>query len=127
MKKTKIWMIISIMIVVISSIVTKANVLQIIASTSGIIYVFNIVLENKYGQLFGALNSLLNAVLMFSNGVYGTFIYNTFYCIPMQIYTFFTWGKDKSGKDRTTISKYNNRQRLIIASIAAISVSVVLS
>ena len=124
MKKTKIWMVIAIMLVVIPSIMTDANILQVIASISGVIYVFNIVVENKYGQLFGALNSLLNAVLMLSNGVYGTFIYNMSYCIPIQIYTFFTWGKDKSGQDRTVISRYTSKQRIGIVFIASTIITI---
>ena len=119
MKKTKILMIIAIAIVIIPSIITGANILQIIASISGVIYVFNIVLENKYGQLFGVVNSLMNAILMCINGVYGTFIYNMAYCIPIQIYTFFTWGKDKSGKDRTVISRYTTSQRMFIICVAS--------
>lgn len=123
MKLSKILMIIAIMLAVIPAIITKADILQIIASTSGIIYVFNVVAENKYGQFFGVLNSLLNAILMYSNGVYGTFVYNMVYCIPIQVYTFFTWGKDKFGKDRTVISRYNNRQRILIIFITTIAVA----
>lgn len=123
MKLSKILMIIAIMLAVIPAIITKADILQIIASTSGIIYVFNVVAENKYGQFFGVLNSLLNAILMYSNGVYGTFLYNMVYCIPIQVYTFFTWGKDKFGKDRTVISRYNNRQRILIIFITTIAVA----
>lgn len=120
MKLSKIWMIASLIIIVILSVATNSSILQIIAAICGVIYVFNNVFENKYGQLLGAVNSLLYGIIMYSNGVYGTSIYDIVYCIPMQIYTFFTWGKDKAGKDKLKVSRYTNRQRIIILFATAI-------
>jgi len=88
--------------------------LQIIAAVCGVIYVFNTVFENKFGQLFGVVNSLLYGIIMYSNGIIGTSIYNFAYCIPMQIYTFFTWGKGKLGKSKLKVSRYTDMQRLLI-------------
>lgn len=109
-----IWMITSLAIIIVLSVVTNSHILQIVAAICGVIYVFNTVLENKYGQLFGIANSLLYGIIMYYNGIYGTSIYNIIYCIPMQIYTFFTWGKNKEGKNRVNISRYNTAQRLVI-------------
>lgn len=114
MKLSKIWMTTSLIIIIALSVITNSNILQIIAAVCGVIYVFNTVFENKYGQLFGIINSALYGYIMFKNGVYGTAIYDTIYCIPMQIYTFFTWGKDKNGKNKTDISKYTLQQRTYI-------------
>ena len=111
---SKIWMIVSIVLIITLSIITNSHVLQIIAAVCGVVYVFNTVFENKYGQLFGIVNSLLYGIIMFDNGIYGTSIYNMFYCIPIQIYTFFTWGKNKQGEDRTVISKYTKKQRTLL-------------
>lgn len=113
-KLSKIWMISSLILIIILSVITDSHILQIIAAISGVIYVFNTVFENKYGQLFGVVNSLLYGIIMYSNGIYGTSIYNFAYCVPMQIYTFFTWGKDKQGKNKLEISKYKDIQRLAI-------------
>ena len=122
MKLSKIWMVMSLVIIVVASVITNAEILQITASVCGVIYVFNTVFENRYGQLFGVANSLLYGVIMYTNGVYGTSIYNMIYCIPMQIYTFFTWGNDKSGKEKLSVSRYTNRQRL---GIGIITVSII--
>lgn len=113
-KLSKIWMSVSLTLIVVLSVITNSSTLQIIAAVCGVIYVFNNIFENKYGQFFGVVNSLLYGIIMYNNGVYGTSIYSIFYCIPMQIYTFFTWGKDKTGKDKLTISKYTNIQRLCV-------------
>ena len=96
------------------SIITNSPLLQIIAAVCGVIYVFNTVFENRFGQIFGVANSLLYGIIMYSNGVFGTSIYNFIYCIPMQIYTFITWGKDKQGKNKLKVSSYTDVQRLLI-------------
>ncbi|MBQ8043255.1 MAG: nicotinamide mononucleotide transporter [Clostridia bacterium] len=124
MKKiSKIWMAISVILIIILSIVTDSHVLQIIAAVSGVIYVFSTVFENKYGQLFGVVNSLLYGIIMYSNGVFGTSIYNFVYCIPMQIYTFFTWGQDKTGKNKLEVSRYKDVQRLAIWLVILVAVA----
>lgn len=115
MKLSRIWMVISVILIIVLSVLTDSSWLQIIAAVCGVIYVFSTVMENKYGQLFGIVNTALYGYIMFSNAVYGTAIYDIAYCLPMQIYTFFTWGKDKDGKNRTEISKMDTRKRILLA------------
>ena len=85
MKLTKIWMVTAVLLIIVLSIITNANILQIIAAVCGVIYVFNNVLEKRSGQIFGVVNSMLYGLIMFKNGVYGTAIYDVIYCMPMQI------------------------------------------
>ena len=113
-KLSKIWMISSLLLIIILSVITSSPLLQIIAAVCGVVYVYGTVFENRFGQIFGIVNSLLYGIIMFSNGVYGTCIYDFVYCIPMQIYTFFTWGKDKQGNNKLKVSKYTDVQRLLI-------------
>ncbi len=113
-KLSKIWMVTSLLLIIILSLIANSPLLQIIAAVCGVIYVFNTVFENRFGQIFGIVNSLLYGIIMYSNGVFGTSIYNFVYCIPMQIYTFFTWGKDKDGKNKLKVSRYTDIQRLLI-------------
>jgi len=124
MKLSKIWMVISVILIIVLSILIDSSLLQIIAAICGVIYVFSTVMENKYGQLFGVINSALYGYIMFSNAVYGTAIYDIVYCVPMQIYTFFTWGKNKDGKNRTQISKLDARQRILLTFLMLSIISV---
>lgn len=123
-KLSKIWMITSLGIIILLSILTESTMLQIVAAICGVIYVFNNIFENKYGQLFGIVNSLLYGVIMYSNGIYGTSIYNFIYCIPMQIYTFFTWGKDKDGKAKLNVTRFTNSQRSLGVLLVAIGAAI---
>ena len=124
MKFNKIWMLISLILIIVISVLTDSSWLQIIAAIAGVIYVFGCVFENKWGQLFGVVNSALYGYIMFSNGVYGTAIYDIVYCVPMQIYTFFTWGKDKQGKNRTEISRLTTLQRVVLSIATAAVITV---
>ena len=114
MKLSRIWMATSLILIVVLSVLTDSSLLQIIAAVCGVIYIFSTVFENKWGQLFGMVNSALYGYIMFSNGVYGTAVYDIIYCVPMQIYTFFTWGKNKEGKNRTEISRLTTLQRVLL-------------
>lgn len=124
MKLSKIWMITSLILIVVLSVLTDSSWLQIIAAVCGVIYIFSTVLENKYGQLFGMVNSALYGYIMFSNNVYGTAIYDIIYCVPMQIYTFFTWGRNKEGKNRTEISILTTLQRVLLTIGTATVISI---
>ena len=124
MKLSKIWMVLSIVLIIVLSLVTESSAIQIVAAVCGVIYVFSTALEIRAGQLVGVINAALYGLIMFNTGVYGTAIYNLVYCIPMQIYTFFTWGKNKEGKDRTSISRYTSNQRRIIILFTSLAICI---
>lgn len=121
---SEIWMVLSTVIIIVLAVISKTSVLQIIAAVSGVIYVFGVALENRYAQLFGIVNSVLYGLIMYNSGILGTAIYDIVYCMPMQIYTFFRWGKTKDGKKVIKISRYSNLQRvgIIMAILAAVFV-----
>ena len=75
--------------------------------------------ENRYSQICGVINTGIYAYLMYKDKLYGTAVYDLVYCIPIQIYTFYTWGKDKSGKNKKEISRFSYKQRIIIIFIVS--------
>lgn len=121
---SKFWMVTSLILIIVLSVITDSSIVQIIATVCGVIYVFSNVLENRYGQLFGIVNSILYGIIMYNSGVYGTAIYDIIYCIPMQAYTFFTWGKDKDGKNKIDISRYTALQRICITVATALVIAI---
>lgn len=123
-KKINLWVPASLMLIVVLSILTDSSIIQIIAAVCGVIYVFSTAVENRYGQLFGIVNSALYGYILFGNGVYGTAVYDFLYCIPMQIYTFFSWGKDKAGKEKTEISRCSKVTRILLILITTLVVLV---
>lgn len=123
MKINKLWITLVLILIIILSIITQSSLVQIIAAVCGVIYVFTNIYEKRFGQVFGMINSILYAMIMYSNGLYGTAIYDIAYCFPLQIYTFFNWGrKDKEGKAVVQISRYDVRQRIVIFTLLAIMI-----
>ena len=124
MKLSKVWMIASLIIITVLSIITNSSIIQIVAAICGVIYVFGTATENRYGQLFGMVNSGLYGIIMFNNKIFGTAIYDFIYCIPIQIYTFINWGKNKQGEEKTKVSTYTKSQRAIILLLTILLVSI---
>lgn len=118
----EIWMIVAVSLILILSIVSQTETPKIIASVCGVIYILGVAKEKRTSQIFGFVNTAIYAYLMFSDKVYGSAIYNAFYCLPMLIYTYFTWGKSKKGS-KVKISSYSIQDRcyLIITAIVLIT------
>lgn len=119
MKLYKIWMVIAIVLICVLSYIAQSSIYQIIASIAGVIYVLGVARENKFSIFFGIINAGIYGVIMFLDKVYGTAIYDIFYCIPIMCYTYFTWGKKE---DNLEISKFSNKKRcyILMSSIALV-------
>ena len=115
----EIWMGLAITIILVLSIIAKTELIQIIASVCGVIYVLCVAKEQRIGQIFGLVNTAIYAYLMFSDKVYGSAIYNGLYCIPMLIYTYFNWGRGDK-KLKITSFKVTTKLYIILFSIIAI-------
>ena len=107
-------------VVVVLSIIAESSVLQIFGAVFGIVYVFLVAKEKRISQIFGIVSTAIYGLLMYNGGLYGTSIYDFVYCIPIQIYTFYTWGKNKDGKNKKEISRYSNIQRIIFILIVIV-------
>lgn len=114
MKLSKVFMVLAIILITVLSVITGSSMIQIVAAVFGTIYVFSVALEARYGQLMGVVHSFLYGIIMYTNGVYGTAVYDLIYCVPMQFYTFFAWGKNDEGKDKVEVSRYTKAQRVVI-------------
>lgn len=122
MKLGKIWILLATTLIIVLSVIMKSSIIQIVAAVFGTIYVFSVALESRVGQLVGVVHSLLYGIIMYSNGVYGTAIYDLIYCAPMQLYTFFAWGKKKQGKDKVVVSRYTKAQRALIVLVLILTI-----
>ena len=119
----EIWMGTAVSIILVLSIISKTEILKVIASVCGVIYILGVAKEKRSSQIFGFINTVIYAYLMLSEKVYGSAIYNGIYCLPMLVYTYFSWGRNKT-ESKVKISSYSvkNRCYLIIAGIAIVTV-----
>lgn len=116
MKLYRVWMVIAITIICILSFFAHSNIYQVIASVAGVIYVIGVAQENKFSIFFGIINAAIYGVIMFLDKIYGTAIYDVLYCIPVMIYTFFTWS-NKSRKIEISTYSVKQRCKLIFVSL----------
>lgn len=87
-----------------------------LAALFGVTYVFCIAKQARIAYLFGILNVLLYAFVMFNKSIYISAIYNLFYSFPVLIYGFFYWGKAENGGVKSLAKK----QKIFIVCLCGI-------
>lgn len=123
-KITKSWIIyfiIANIIVLIGGIYQKSELVSIISSVSGVIYVLLVAKERKIAFVFGAINVLLYGLILLKQNVYGGVIYNIFYSLPMMIYGYFAWGK-KSKEKNSGIRNLGKKAKIILILVFTIAI-----
>lgn len=96
--KETIFISLSIIILLITSILCDVELISIITSICGIIYVFLIGKMKKQAYIFGIINVLLYAYIMYNKNLYLNVIYNALYSAPLMIYGYYNWSKIKEKK-----------------------------
>lgn len=109
----EIWMVVSVIVIIALSIIAKTELIKIVASVCGVIYILGVAKQSRISQIFGLVNTAIYAYLMVNDKLYGSAIYNGLYCLPMLIYTYFKWGKAKENN----INKENNEIKVSTYSV----------
>ena len=124
----EIWMITAVALILVLSFISNTEIIKIIASVCGVIYILGVAKEKRSSQIFGFINTAIYAYIMFNGKVYGSAIYNGLYCLPMLVYTYITWGKNKENT-KVKINSYSVTDRcyLIMSAIAIITVYYVIA
>ncbi len=108
-KKIEIFMcILASFIILVASVLTGSNILNIIISITGIFYVYYIGQKSVIGYLFGIINVLLLGINLFSNEIYFSAFYNLLYGLPVLVYGLYYWRK-KTGKEKINVLSSKNR------------------
>jgi len=64
-----------------------------LAALFGVTYVFCVAKQERVAYLFGVMNVILYAFVMFQKNIYISSAYNILYSLPVLIYGFLYWGK----------------------------------
>jgi len=64
-----------------------------LAALFGVTYVFCIAKQERFAYIFGVLNVILYAFVMFQKSIYISAAYNILYSLPVLIYGFIYWGR----------------------------------
>ena len=94
----------------IKDIFSFEGTIGLIATICGVL-VSVLTAKGKPQQYIFAWGSvILMSIICLLNGLYGQFIQNLFFTLPIQIYGFFSWEKSAKSKDSIRIKKFSVKQ-----------------
>lgn len=105
------------------------DIIGTIASVTGVVCVVLVAKRSMSNYIFGLINVSLYAYISYESELYGDFLLNALYYLPMQIIGWFMWVKDRGDVDlqghtdesivKSKLMSYNARIALLILCVAA--------
>lgn len=92
------WLVLSTVIMIVLSIIWGDNTLALISGITGILGVVLAAKGKVSTYFFATINVAIYAYLTFNNHLYGEFMLNAFYYIPMNFIGFYLWSRHKDEK-----------------------------
>lgn len=126
--KKYIWhfsFVIAIVIVFVSCVFQNASITLSVASVLGVMYSMLVARNYKLAPLFGIVNVTLYGFILLSQNMYGGFIYNVLYSLPMLIYGLYKW--NKASKNEDSGIKYVDTKTKIAVSILTFMIIIIYS
>lgn len=111
----KIYFIIACLVIIIGSIYQGSTLILSISSLCGVIYSLLVAKNVKWSLIFGIINVSSYGFILLDQNIFGGFIYNVLYSLPMLIYGFYNWNKSKDKEDSGI--KYLSKEVKIIGTI----------
>lgn len=87
------WLFVACLVIMGLSIYWKDNLMGIISATTGVACVVCTGKGKLSAYIFGAVNTLLYAIIAFQAKYYGEVMLNALYYFPLQFYGFYVWSK----------------------------------
>lgn len=119
------WLVLSTVIMIVLSVIWGDNILALISGITGIIGVVLAAKGKVSTYLFATINVAIYAWLTFSNHLYGEFMLNAFYYIPMNFVGFYLWSRHKDEESGDVEGKTLTLKQLVIL-LLAVTVIVVI-
>ena len=89
------WLVLSTVIMIVLSIIWGDNTLALISGITGILGVVLAAKGKVSTYFFATINVAIYSYLTFNNHLYGEFMLNAFYYIPMNFIGFYLWSRHK--------------------------------
>lgn len=116
------WLIISSIVMISLSIVWGDNIIALISGLTGIIAVVLGAKVKLSNYAFATINVALYAYLCLGNQLYGEFMLNAFYFIPMNLIGFFLWKKHKSDEGDIQVRNLTIKGFISLTAVTVLSV-----
>ena len=114
------WLALSTVIMIVLSIIWGDNLLALISGITGILGVVLAAKGKVSTYIFATVNVAIYAFLTFQNHLYGEFMLNAFYYIPMNFIGFYLWSRHKDNESgEVEGKKLTGKQTVIMFVIVA--------
>lgn len=119
------WLILSSVIMVVLSIIWGDSMLALISGITGVIGVVLAAKGKVSTYVFATINVAIYAWLTFNNHLYGEFMLNAFYYIPMNFVGFYLWSRHKDEESGDVEGKMLTPKQLVILLVTVVVVVLV--
>lgn len=119
------WLVLSTVIMIVLSIIWGDNTLALISGITGILGVVLAAKGKVSTYFFATINVAIYSYLTFNNHLYGEFMLNAFYYIPMNFIGFYLWSRHKDEKSGEVEGKALTPKQIVIL-LAATAVIVII-
>lgn len=120
-----LWLFIASAIITGLSIYWGDNLMGIVSATTGVICVICTGKGKLSAYVFGAINTLLYAIIAYKARYYGEVMLNAFYYFPLQFYGFYVWSKHMN-QDTKEVKKIRMGSKSRIIMLAAVGAATLL-
>lgn len=117
-----VWLVVSTVTMIVLSVLWGDNLLALISGITGILGVVLAAKGKVSTYLFATINVGIYAYLTFQNALYGEFMLNAFYYIPMNFVGFYLWSKHKNEESGDVQGRTLTRKQIIILLAAVTAV-----
>ena len=115
------WMAIAVLTIIAVSIYWNESLIGVISAVTGVICVICTGKGKLSAYVFGAINTLLYAIIAFQVKYYGEVMLNALYYFPLQFYGLYVWAKHMNPETNEVIKiRMSNKSRAIIFGAVAI-------
>lgn len=115
------WIVFSCLIIIGLSVYWGDTLMGMISSVTGVLYTLFAGKGKLSAYIFGAVNSVLYAIIAYHSTYYGETMLNALYYFPMQFVGFYVWSKNMN-EDTHEVDKRHMKNSLRIATVILIAV-----
>ena len=105
------WLLIANLTVLALGLYCNDSIISIISSLAGVTSVIFISKQMTSNFIFGLINAITYSYIAFKSQIYGEYMLNLFYFIPMQIIGYYIWSKNKRIEGRKEVKYLTTKHK----------------
>lgn len=119
--KTIITTILIIVFSFVLGIISNDPIIGSIVLSTGILSIWFQVKGKAYNYIFACIYDICNAYISYKNNLYGLFLFSLLLHLPLNIYGFINWNKNKDDNNNVSFRKFNKTKSILVILSAIIS------